>query len=84
MTEEAISHYKKAIRAHSPNITTLELLWLLKGRMRKLFLITRWLLSSSLTSPKHITTLEMLWLLKKTEEISQTEEAISHYNGHGY
>ena len=43
-------------------ITTAGLLWLLRGRMRKQFLITRWLLNSSLTTPKHIATLGLLCL----------------------
>ena len=42
--------------------------------MRKLFLITRWLLRSSLTSPTHITILELLWSAE-----GKNEEAISHY-----
>jgi len=39
--------YPGLARTHN----NLELLWLLRGRMRKRFLITRWLLRSSLTTP---------------------------------
>ena len=50
-------------------------LYLLKGRLRKRFLITRWLLSSSLATPQHITTLEIACYLLK----GRLSEAISHY-----
>ena len=55
-------------------IATLEMLWLLRGRMRKRFLITRWLLNSTLTTPKHITTWKCF-----VECEGMTEEAIDHY-----
>jgi len=66
--EEAISHYKMAIKinpdyafAHNNLGNAL----LNKGRTRKLFLITKWLLSSTLISPTHITTLELLCFMRK-------------------
>jgi len=66
--EEAIYHYKMAIKlnpdyadAHNNLGNALRR----EGKNRKRFLITRWLLRSSLTTPRHITTLGMLCFMQK-------------------
>ena len=66
--EEAISHYKMAIKLNPDSPKHINNLGnaLLRGRMRKRFLITRWLLSSSLTSP--IYNQDGLEVLKMTGE----------------
>ena len=75
---EAISHYKMAIKL-KPDFAdahyNLGVACLLKtGRLRKRFLITRWLLSSSLTSSKAYNNLGNALSAER-----KIEEAISHY-----
>jgi len=67
-TEEAISQYKMAINLkpdYAKAYHNLGVSYILNGRLRKRFLITRRLLSSSLTTPRRITTLGLFCFMRK-------------------
>jgi len=63
--EHAIGVAEKKYPGLARTHNNLEMLYLLNGRLRKRFLITRWLLRSPLASPTHITILGLFCFMRK-------------------